>query len=89
MLRARRMQRSAGDRRQGRCQRRFTGWYGLEEAGRLCAACANDLPSLAPAAAQGALEALVIYVGRLNFWLDSYIPWEELNALLQTPPPDA
>lgn len=69
--------------------RRFIGWYGLEEAGRLCVQFADDLPLLAPAAALGALEALMIYAGRLNFWLDSYIPWEELNVVLQTASPDA
>lgn len=59
---------------------RLAGWYGLPDAGRLVAECAAGLPALTAPAAVDAVEALILFIGRLSLWLDAYIPWEAING---------
>jgi hypothetical protein len=61
---------------------RLSGWYGLPDAGRLVAATASHLPSMAGRAAVEAVEGLILFVGRLSLWLDAFIPWDAINGLL-------
>jgi hypothetical protein len=64
---------------------RLAGWYGLPGAGRLVSECAAQLPALAASAVLEAVEALILFIGRLSLWLDAYVPWEAINGLF--PPP--
>ncbi len=53
------------------------GWYGLKETAKAVnvfskAICSNNQVS-------ADLEEMILFAGRLNMWIDSLIPWEEIN----------
>jgi hypothetical protein len=62
---------------------RLGGWCGLTEAATLVEGVAAGLSKAPPEDAVDAVEALIIYAGRLNMWIDACIPWGEVNGLLQ------
>jgi len=64
------------------CAGRLRGWYQLGDAAALVDEVAGALPGLPCAQATEVVEALMLYVGRLNLWVDASIPWDGLNRLL-------
>jgi hypothetical protein len=58
---------------------RLRGWYQLERAAAVVERAADVLPDQPGPDAGETIESLIVYVGRLNLWLDACTPWEELN----------
>jgi len=55
------------------------GWYGLKET-------ANAIKIFSESICSGKqrltdLEEMILFAGRLNMWIDSMIPWEEVNEV--------
>jgi hypothetical protein len=65
------------------CVLRLGGWCGLHEAAALIRETVDEIRRLPPERRAEALEALILYVGRLNMWLDALIPWDAVNTVLQ------
>ena len=61
---------------------RLRGWYQLSGAAAVLEPAADALPGLSASHAAETIDALMLYVGRLNLWLDLSIPWNEFNRLL-------
>jgi len=64
---------------------RLRGWYQLHRAAAVLEPAADALPGLPASHAAETIDALMLYVGRLNLWLDLSIPWNEFNRLLAGP----
>ena len=62
---------------------RLRGWYGLPQSAGVLDAAADALAVMAAPDGRALIEALLIYVGRLNLWLDAAIPWNELNRVFE------
>ena len=62
--------------------RRLAGWYGLHDAGRVVSSTLQRLEDGPGTDSLPILDGLILYVGRLNFWLDARIPWDEFNEVL-------
>lgn len=62
---------------------RLRGWYGLQHAATLTEAAEEALATLPAQQATIVVEALAVYMGQLNLWLDSHIPWNTFNEVLQ------
>ncbi len=62
---------------------RLGGWYLLHDAADLVARVSVSIESLDSAARLALLRELVYYVGRLNYWLDLTIPWNDVNELMR------
>ncbi|HLN14534.1 MAG TPA: DUF3830 family protein [bacterium] len=58
---------------------RLRGWYQLDRAAAVLELAAGALPELPAPHAGEMVDALIVYVGRLNLWLDVSIPWNEFN----------
>lgn len=63
---------------------RLRGWYGLNEAADLVSEVISALNTLPLDQAIVTVEALAIYVGQLNLWLDAHIPWNDFNELVRS-----
>ena len=61
---------------------RLGGWYALPQAGALVHQVATVLPEMRGDQSRDLVEGLILYVGRLSLWLDAYIPWDGINAML-------
>lgn len=64
--------------------KRMLGWYQLEEISK-CMASARDLISIASKAADylAVMEETMLYVGRVNMWVDLLIPWYDINRVVK------
>jgi hypothetical protein len=63
---------------------RLGGWYLLREAGELAERTAAALDTADAATRLALLRELTFYVGRLNYWLDLAIPWNDVNELMRS-----
>jgi hypothetical protein len=63
--------------------RRMSGWYQLEEISK-CIASARDLINSANTAEDylAVMEETMLYVGRVNMWVDLQVPWYDLNRVV-------
>ncbi len=66
-----------------RAASRLEGWYLLHEAGDLVGRAAESLGPLDSVDRLAMLRELIFYVGRLNYWLDLTIPWNDVNELMR------
>ena len=64
--------------------KRMWGWYQLEEASKYIAS-ARDLAGNANTAAEylAVMEEVMLYVGRVNMWVDLLIPWYDVNRVMK------
>ena len=57
----------------------LSGWYGLSDASAFLEEALTLLTEASREEARQYLEEVVLYLTRLNLWLDLLIPWDELN----------
>lgn len=64
--------------------KRMSGWYQLEEISKGLTS-ARDLISSANTAADylAVMEETMLYVGRVNMWVDLLVPWYDINRVVK------
>lgn len=59
---------------------KLDGWYLLPNSASVISEYAKRLDAAqGPHAFQGLLENLMLFVGRLNYWFDALVPWNDFN----------
>lgn len=66
---------------------KMAGWYLLPDTASVIKAYLNEFSRTCDAGIhKSLLENLMLFIGRLNFWFDALIPWDEFNEYMKKNP---